>query len=204
LVFYPAYCVDRLIWSKRWTFQATYDEIVALQDAPAVDAETSPPPSHSTADPYEAQIIAGSNAHVTGDVERALVEFTQAIEANPDGYDAYLNRGVAHQELGHWSEALADYQKAREINPDDPAAWNNVAMLLAACPDDEIRNGAKAAEYAQKACELTNWKHPAVLNTLAIAYAELGDWQAATDIFDQEIGKLGDDPLADEFRLLLE
>jgi hypothetical protein len=43
-----------------------------------------------------------------------------------------------------------------------------------------------------------------VLNTLAIAYAELGDWQAATDICDEQLGKLGDDPLAEEFRVLLE
>ena len=79
---------------------------------------------------------------------------------------------------GNWQAALDDYEKAREIDPNGYSSWNNIAMLLAACPDDEIRNGAKAVECAQKASELTEWSHPAVWNTLAVAYAELGDWQA--------------------------
>ena len=111
---------------------------------------------------------------------------------------------MVHQNLGNWDAALADYEKAREIAPDDFAAWDNLAMLFAACPDDDIRNGAKAAEYAQRACELTEWKHPGVLNTLAIAYAELGDWQAATDICDAQLGQLEAGAMAEEFTMLRE
>jgi hypothetical protein len=42
-----------------------------------------------------------------------------------------------------------------------------------------MRNGARAVEFAQKACELTAWKHPLFLTTLAAAYAEAGNFSEA-------------------------
>ncbi|MEK7842393.1 MAG: hypothetical protein AAB197_06930, partial [Deltaproteobacteria bacterium] len=37
----------------------------------------------------------------------------------------------------------------------------------------------KALEYAKKACELTDWKDPYKLDTLAAAYAEAGQFDEA-------------------------
>jgi len=58
-------------------------------------------------------------------------------------------------------------------------AYINFASLLAACPDAHVRNGEKAVEYATKACELSEWKTPAYLSTLAAAYAEAGHFDDA-------------------------
>ena len=146
----------------------------------------------------------GSLAYFSGKLNEALEQFTGAIEANPEDDHACITRGVVHQELGDWNAAIAEYEKAREINPVDFASWNNVAMLLAACPDNELRDGTKAVEYAQHASQLTDWKHPAVLNTLVIAYAEVGDWQTAADICDEQLGKLDEGPIADRVRELRE
>jgi serine/threonine-protein kinase len=43
----------------------------------------------------------------------------------------------------------------------------------------DIRNGPRAKECAKRACELTDWKEPGFLDTLAAAYAECGRFKSA-------------------------
>ncbi|WP_395744566.1 hypothetical protein [Prosthecobacter sp.] len=62
---------------------------------------------------------------------------------------------------------------------DDAAVANSLAWLLATCPEDRVRNGVRAVEIATQACEFTNWEDAAIIDTLAAAYAEKGDFDAA-------------------------
>jgi tetratricopeptide (TPR) repeat protein len=50
---------------------------------------------------------------------------------------------------------------------------------LATCPDDKIRDGKKALDAAKRACELNDYKTANDLDSLAAAYAEVGDFDAA-------------------------
>jgi hypothetical protein len=50
---------------------------------------------------------------------------------------------------------------------------------LATCPDARYRDGKLAVAAATRAAELTNWKDRNVLETLAAAYAEAGDFASA-------------------------
>src|SRR5262249_49421907 len=58
-------------------------------------------------------------------------------------------------------------------------AYRFLAQLLATCPDDKVRDGKRAVQYATTACELTDWKVPSCLETLAAAYAEAGQFEEA-------------------------
>jgi tetratricopeptide (TPR) repeat protein len=69
--------------------------------------------------------------------------------------------------------------KQRVLDEKNPDALNELAWLQATCPVAEVRNGAKAIEYATKACELTKWKTANDVDTLAAAYAEAGDFESA-------------------------
>jgi protein O-mannosyl-transferase len=60
------------------------------------------------------------------------------------------------------------------------AALNNLAWVLAAFPEASIRNGDKAPRLADRANQLSGSKDPAVLRTLAAAYAENGRFTEAT------------------------
>jgi tetratricopeptide (TPR) repeat protein len=61
------------------------------------------------------------------------------------------------------------------------SAYNNLAWLLATCPDASVRDGAKAIELAQQAVKLSGGKDPGFLDTLAAAYAEAGHFFQAVE-----------------------
>jgi tetratricopeptide (TPR) repeat protein len=57
--------------------------------------------------------------------EDAAVQFTMAIELNPDFYYAYNNRGNVFFQLGNYEAAINDFNKVIMINPDYVFAYNN-------------------------------------------------------------------------------
>ena len=63
--------------------------------------------------------------------------------------------------------------------PDQAGVLNNLAWLLATCPDGAFRNGPEAVRLATRACELTKYSQPLLIGSLAAAQAESGDFQAA-------------------------
>jgi len=58
-------------------------------------------------------------------------------------------------------------------------ALNNLAWVLATCPDAGLRNGPEAVRLAGHACELTHYGRPLFIGTLAAAYAEAGRFPEA-------------------------
>jgi Flp pilus assembly protein TadD len=121
----------------------------------------------------------GLQAGRRDDYNLAIAEFSEAIRLKPDNARAYYNRGQAYRHRGDFGEALTDYGEAIRLKPDFMEAYNNVSWLLAVCPDANLRNGERAVEYAKRACVLSGWKAPAILGTLAAAYAEAGDFDNA-------------------------
>ncbi len=67
----------------------------------------------------------------------------------------------------------------RCARPDDVALLNDTAWVLATNPNASIRNGTEAVGLAQRAVRLSDGKEPAVLGTLAAAYAEAGRFSEA-------------------------
>src|SRR5438876_5261205 len=65
--------------------------------------------------------------------------------------------------------ALEWYRKAAESG--DAQGLNDLAWTLATCGDPNLRDGTNAIVFAQKALAAANWKDPAMLDTLAAAYA---------------------------------
>ncbi|MCE9605690.1 MAG: tetratricopeptide repeat protein [Planctomycetia bacterium] len=103
------------------------------------------------------------------------------LKRDADNWRAMRIRGDAHLNAGKQADAIADYEAALKIEPKDTGILNNLAWVLATSPDDKLRNGKRAIELADKACQLTNHKIVHILSTLAAAYAEEGNFTAAKE-----------------------
>ncbi len=53
--------------------------------------------------------------------DRAIADYTAAIEIEPDNAWTYLKRGNAFQSVGRFKRAIDDYAKAHELDPGGPA-----------------------------------------------------------------------------------
>ena len=58
---------------------------------------------------------------------------------------------------------------------------DKLAWTLATQPDDSLRDGVAALEFARQAARLTEGKEPAILATLAAAEAETGQYAKAVE-----------------------
>jgi Flp pilus assembly protein TadD len=78
-----------------------------------------------------------------------------------------------------YDRAITDFKEAIRLDAKDARGYNGLACLLATCPDEKYRDGLKAVASAKVACELSEWKNAAFLDTLAAAYAEAGQFEEA-------------------------
>ncbi len=92
---------------------------------------------------------------------------------------AHNNLARVLSSQGKFQEAARHYDEALRLDPGYADAYKNRAMIMAACPEAKYRDGRRAVESATRACELTDWKSAACLETLAAAHAEAGDFDAA-------------------------
>lgn len=127
--------------------------------------------------PYKRRGIARLNSGMFG---ASLKDFSQAIKSLPQDAEIYNNRAMAFTALRNYAFAIADYKRALEVNQEEaPQIFNNLAWLLATCPEIKHRDGDLALEYAKQACELSQWSYYGALDTLAAAYAEVGRFEDA-------------------------
>ena len=137
---------------------------------------------------YQAYNYRGVAHALKGEFDKAIADYDKALKIRPRYAEAYNNRGFARTQKGNLQGALNDYSRALEINPFFVDAYNNKAWIMATAADKRYRNGAKAIILAQKSVEL----NPSVasLDTLAAAYAAVGNFELAVETQKKAIQKL--------------
>jgi tetratricopeptide (TPR) repeat protein len=119
-----------------------------------------------------------------GRMDEGIAHFQKALETRPDFAEAHNNLGNALLQKGLVDEAIAHFQRALEIRPDFTDAWDSLdhtAWLLATSSEASLRNGPKALALARQLDRLSGGNNPALLDTLAAAYAESGQFSEAVD-----------------------
>jgi serine/threonine protein kinase len=132
-------------------------------------------------DPKNASAYAqrGFANYAKGSYDPAIWDYSHSITLGLATAANYYNLGLAFYGRSSDSRALANYEQATQVDPKMSEAYTNAAWVLATSADGSVRDGNKAVQYALKAGSLTAWKQPRLLDILACAYAEAGDFDNA-------------------------
>lgn len=119
--------------------------------------------------------------------DEAMTHYQKALELKPNHVEALSNLGALLFRQRRMTEAIDCYRKALRLRPRSPGLQNNLAWVLVICPDASLRNGAEAVELALQASRFEAEENPAILHTLAAAYAEAGRFPEAVKTAQQAV-----------------
>jgi tetratricopeptide (TPR) repeat protein len=125
-----------------------------------------------------------------GMFREAEEHFKESLELRPRFAEARRMLGNTLAAQGKHAAAVAQLQQATETEPENLSAVNDLARLLAACPTEDVRDGAEAIRLIEPACKSTGYRHPVLLDTLAAAYAEEGRFTEAVAIATRALDRV--------------
>jgi len=126
-----------------------------------------------------------------GRVQEALPHYAEVLKANPAASQAAFGYAMGLVRLRRFAEARDRFTAAVKTFPDQPGFAHALARLLAAAPDDHVRDGMRAMALMRDLLK-SQQQTIGMAETMAMTLAELGrfgeamEWQknaiaAATD-----------------------
>ena len=139
-----------------------------------------------------AQIYSGQ-----GKYDLALKDCNEALRHDRSVVEAALLRANINAHLGKYAEALKEFDYLISLHPRNVTlarALSDRAWFRATCPNASFRNGQQAVKDAKAACSIMIWKDEHMIDTLAVAYAEIGDFNSAVQYASQALAVKGVSP----------
>lgn len=203
--------LERALELRPDSARAHYDLGVVLaragQDAEAVSqyrAALSLEP-----DLVAARLNLANSLRRTGRVADAVRAYHAVVDADPARATARIGEALGLVQLGRFDAAVERLERARDALPDDRGIVQALVRLLAAAPDERVRDGERAVRLARAL--LDGQPAPDELSAVAMAAAEVGDFASAIDVAGRAVGAGGPDApawfraaLAEELRLYRE
>jgi tetratricopeptide (TPR) repeat protein len=154
----------------------------------------------------------GDLLRASGRADEAIEHYRAAIEiqktrGNPVDAAVHYQLGLAYQEKRRARLALQQFEIATSQSPGWAGPVNASAWLLATHPDPSVRRPREAVRLAERANRMTGERSPAVLDTLAAAYAAAGRFEEARATARQALERTDpsdDSGLRDQIRHRLE
>ena len=122
--------------------------------------------------------LAGALARA-GRPGEAVAEYARALEADPSQFEALYGRGMAFVRLRRYREARDAFAEGTKRFPEQPLFKLALARLLAAAPDDQVRDGRQSMALVNELM-----KGPQTIElaeTAAMGLAEVGRFDQAID-----------------------
>src|SRR4051794_4314386 len=124
----------------------------------------------SAAEAVPSVIDKAERLRVDGKPLDAIKLLDEALVKDPDNIDIRMVRADCSFSAGEDRKAIADYEHTLKLKPSPNRKviiFNNLAYILAASPDDKVRDGKRAVDYAETAQLLQDTPSHDVLDTLA-------------------------------------
>jgi len=142
-----------------------------------------------------------------GKTAEAIEHYAESLRIKQNQFKAHNVLAELLYTQGKTEEAIEHWKQAIHFQPDLPDVLNNLAWIMAVHEDDKFRNPSEGFRYAQKACELTEFKKPDLLDTLSAAYAAVGKFDEAIETAQRALKlyqDLGQEKKADDLQNRLE
>jgi tetratricopeptide (TPR) repeat protein len=182
-------------WGSAWTVPHSTEERVARERSDRLDkalnaqdwatvAKILEELERSNPKSWELQSIEGYVATLRHRYSEAVTYYNRALsflsESNRrERSKLYVDRATVQALNASYRAARVDLEEAIALDKNNLLAHNNYAWLLATCPDGSVRDGHRAVQHARGASESLKYGSPTVLDTLAAAQAEIGDFRSA-------------------------
>ena len=193
-----AFCYEKL---------GRQDELVKLREQMLQLSQAKLGAEHP--DTLRAMNNLATSYNAAGRREKALQLREQALrlmqaKLGPDHHDtlrAMANLADSYRAQGKLAEAREKFEQllttqqrvSGRAHPDTINTENNLAWLLATCANPNVRNGQRALQLAEEATAATSRTNAGILDTLAAAYAEVGDFAKAVAVQREAIALFRDE-----------
>ena len=121
----------------------------------------------------------------TGRCREAVALFERTLEITPGAIAPRQHLALCHLRLGQYAPARTLLEDGLAANPDHIGFIDALARVLAASPEAGARDGARALSLVEAA--LARQRRTEMLETLAMAHAELGQFDEAVSWQNQAI-----------------
>jgi len=113
----------------------------------------------------------------TGQWDKAIADYTEAISLDPDDADIFNSRGNAYYGDGQFDQAIDDYDQAIDLDPSLPEAFSNRGNVYRKAGKFDL-----AIEDYGRAMDLRPGDGQIVANR-GLAYEKMGDREQAVQDF---------------------
>jgi len=132
-------------------------------------------------DPNDAGFYAGRGKAYRLQQKRGQAEsdLNRALELDGQLTEGYIQRGHLRLAQGAFEQAAGDYRAAVRNDPQSAEALRSVAWMMATCEDERYRDNKRAMQFAKKAIEINGDENFRLVDTLAAAHANSGQFSYA-------------------------
>jgi tetratricopeptide (TPR) repeat protein len=131
----------------------------------------------SDPDYVDARLLLADLLRHSGRPDESLRHYGMVIKIDPTIAEARLGEALALVDKAQYQLARDRLAEAANAHPNQPDLVQALARLLSAAPDASVRDGRRAVVMMQALTK--QQRTPELIETLAMAYAEAGDYQQA-------------------------
>ena len=129
----------------------------------------------------QARYCIGRAFQADGRIKSAVSEYEKAIAVRPSyatPVDELARHYVGQRRV---ADAVRVLRRGVEADPRNVRLANSLGQILATCRDDSIRDGSQAVAHLERAAQLVGFRDVLILQNLAAAYAEVGEFDRAVE-----------------------